>query len=220
MEGLFDNERPGYVRVRVSVPMMFQMFHQCTLPFITKVCKGYCCEASTGISVFAAPGAETARVEALGAVVIDNLIQPDARGLCPFKSDDGLCTINDKKPFQCSISPFCLSKTDTIIVRNRFRRLLCYKCGNSLPAYQAHRWSLTNVVGTEGIDELVRNIERARARGERVVPAYIEKTKYDILCSGRDTRPAKPVPSNTRKANSPIRENLAKLDIIDGISPK
>lgn len=217
MDGFFDNPDNGLVRVNVSIAMMYQEFHPCSIAFVTNVCKGYCCEGAKGISITVMPGQEQARIEDLGGVVDGGLLLPDARGLCPFKSDNGLCTIHEQKPFGCRSSPFTLTSRSTLIVRNRYRVLLCYGCVNSVPAYKAHHWSLLQIFGEVETSRLTDSIEYGHKRGLKSVPAWMRRYVYDIFKVGIDTRhKTRYIPSNTRKANSPNRENLAHLDTIDG----
>jgi hypothetical protein len=67
---------------------------------------------------------------------------------CPAQKPDGLCGLHftDMKPFGCIASPFTLhAKSDTLIVRNRYRLLKCYqddRDGEAPPAYIAFRESL------------------------------------------------------------------------------
>lgn len=221
MDGFFNKNKPGKTSINVSVAMMHQQFHPCSISFIKNVCKGYCCEGTTGLSIPVVEGEEQDRIESLGATIQDGLMYPDERGLCPFKNNDGLCAINDKKPFSCTVSPFSLNKTDTLIVRNRYRMLLCYKCENSMPAYLAHRWSLVSIFGEEETRSLIETIEFAYKRGIKTAIAHMDTDKYNKFRVSMDKRlDIKPIPCNTRKANSPIRENLNRIIEIDAMDKR
>lgn len=93
---------------------------------------------------------ECGRIEARGGVVVDSFLQPKSgcRG-CPFKSE-GLCGLHftPDKPFGCIASPFTLNKNDTLIVRNRYKMLPCYRgAGEKMPAYKAFFSSLSLLFG-------------------------------------------------------------------------
>ena len=153
-----------------------QLFHHCELSYILGTCKGRCCEGSGGILVTIHP-TETDRIERLGATVEGGFIKADPRGLCPFKTDAGLCSIHGEKPFGCAVSPFTLNKGGTLIVRNRYRLLKCYKCAEAVPAYVAHRRSLEVLFGDE---EAVRVCGLAKD-GVGIFHSAIDVERYQML---------------------------------------
>lgn len=163
--------------ITVSGKMLRQQFHPCEADYIRTVCQGRCCQGSKGILVVVHK-TEQVRIEELGAVVENGLIVPDDRGLCSFKSDEGFCKIHGReKPFGCQASPFTLNKAGTLIVRNRYRVLRCYKCEGALPAYQAHRWSLESIFGVE---EALR-IALLAEQGADKFTAHIGLLEYQML---------------------------------------
>lgn len=86
-------------------------------------------------------------MEARGQRVVEGrLVTPAKR--CPFQTDANLCGIHftPDKPFGCIASPFTLNANNTLIVRNRYRLLRCYKDGTA-PAYKAFAASLTLLFG-------------------------------------------------------------------------
>ena len=124
---------------------MMQPFEPCLLPYIKSTCKGRCCERSQGGTLITIHPSEEARITALGGEVVDGMLRPIGK-YCPFKRG-GLCTIHDQKPLGCRFSPFTLTNRGTLIVRNRYRMLKCYKTPNSVPAYKAHPESLRAIFG-------------------------------------------------------------------------
>ena len=140
--GLFGERIP----VTISGVMLRQLFHSCSLDYVKSVCHGRCCERKGGIKVFVHPS-ECEQIIGLGVAVVDNFIVTNDNGSCPLKTDDGLCSAHNNKPFGCKSSPFAMNSTGLIIVRNRYRRLRCYKCDGAVPAYEAHRWSLGQIFG-------------------------------------------------------------------------
>ena len=143
------------MKVHISPVQMRQRFHGCTPEYIANVCHSSCCNAPTKpLGVFVAiTTKEQAAVEARGGVVIDHLLQPrEGERICPFKTDACLCSLHftPDKPVGCIVSPFTLTTKDTVIVRNRYRLLKCYKDdrdGPAPPAYVAFRASLDRAFG-------------------------------------------------------------------------
>ena len=165
------------VTVKISGAMLRQMFQPCEPDYIRQKCKGRCCQG-TGRIMVTVHASETERVEALGAKVVNGFIVADERGLCPFKRDDGLCGIHGaQQPFGCRASPFTLNDNDTLVVRNRYRVLRCYKGDGAVPAYLAHAWSLAEIFGTE---EAARIAEEVRG-GAEAVTATMSGINYALL---------------------------------------
>jgi hypothetical protein len=141
--------------VKISAAMMRQPFHGCTPEFIRDVCQGRCCRSpgaktGTGTLITIHPS-EVGRVRRAGGTVQDGLLlpEPGARR-CPFQGEgDHLCGLHGTpaKPFGCIASPFTLNATDTLIVRNRYRMLPCYKTEGAPPAYEAFFASLQLIFG-------------------------------------------------------------------------
>lgn len=153
---------PDLVRVRVSVRSMLQRFHGCTPDYIADVCHGRCCDAPSrpGGTLVTIHPSEAAAVRARGGVVgDDNLLVTDGR--CTFKTDEHLCGLHvtPDKPFGCIASPFTLNPSDCLIVRNRYRRLVCYGDPDWPPAYIAFRASLDRIFGVPRAEILCEMLE-------------------------------------------------------------
>lgn len=134
--------------IRVSAASMRQRFHGCDPDYIANVCKGSCCRSSKGGILVTIHRNETAAVEAVGGIVDNGFLVP-INGRCGFQTDDNLCGLHntDAKPFGCIVSPFTLTRNGaTLIVRNRYRLLKCYRDGD-VPAYIAFRASLERLFG-------------------------------------------------------------------------
>ncbi len=147
----------GYVAVKVSAASARQRFHGCEPGYIDTVCHGRCCESSTsptGTRIAVLPDEEPVLIQ-LGARIDGGMLQPaPGKKKCPFKTATNLCGVHGTpaKPFGCIASPFVLTKRDTLIVRNRYRLLVCYKDdrdGPAPPAYVAFRSSLDLMFGAE-----------------------------------------------------------------------
>ena len=154
----------GFVTVKVSAAMMRQKFNGCDPDFITNVCHAACCRSSTGgTDIFATvtPGEEPGIIS-LGAVVANSKVLPrDGETQCPFIGTDSLCTIHftPYKPMGCIISPFQLTNRNTLVVRNRYRRLKCYNYGKKIPAYRAFRASLVLLFGEDEVTKLTKHLD-------------------------------------------------------------
>ena len=176
--------------ITVSGKQLRQRFQPCVPDYIKSTCKGRCCESSNGgIRVVIHP-TETDRITRLGgAVGPDGYLAPDARGLCPFKSDDGLCGIHAEKPLGCRASPFTLAPGGrTLVVRNRYRLLGCYRGDGAVPAYEAHGQSLAAILGAEQ----AARVAAAAAAGDDAIPATIERGVYTMLVANAERRRANP----------------------------
>ena len=86
------------------------------------------------------------------------LVTPNKR--CTFKTAEHLCGIHEAgQPFGCAASPFTLNKSRTLIVRNRYRMLKCYRAEGAIPAYLAHGRSLAAILGPEVAAQLTTHLD-------------------------------------------------------------
>ena len=170
--------------VKVSAASMRQEFAGCSPDYIRDVCHASCCRSSiaaTGIIVTIHP-TEQAAIKAVGGVVVNGLLQPaDGCRRCPFQSTEThLCGLHDTpaKPFGCIASPFTLTRNGhTLIVRNRYRLLKCYRDGDRIPAYIAFRASLDLIFGRDVAQDISDHMD---AGGGDMV-ANITDDTYDVL---------------------------------------
>jgi hypothetical protein len=106
---------------------------------------------------------EQLQVEKRGGEVVHGFLQPrPGQRVCPFKARDTfLCRLHDTpdKPFGCIASPFTLNANDTLIIRNRYRLLVCFNDGARLPAYVAFRSSLNLIFGDDGAERICAHLE-------------------------------------------------------------
>lgn len=141
--------------VKISAKSARLLFTECgPLCIEHNGCKGNCCDAPsrpTGCMV-TVHDSERARLELYGVEVRDSFIQPaEGQRGCPFKRD-GLCLLHGgpDKPFGCIASPFTLNANDTLVIRNRYKMLPCYRgSGPKEPAYRAFRSSLVAIFGED-----------------------------------------------------------------------
>ncbi len=167
------------VPVKVSAKSMLQMFHPCTPKFINDVCGARCCESSTSKTGIMVTIHETERKRVHKAIDKVNdtkkgsgkyrhidkagFVLPSSRTKkCPLKTSDNMCSVHgtSAKPFGCVASPFTLTSSNTLIVRNRYRSLKCFKAEDSVPAYQAHRASLVAIFGEDQTKQLEKHLKR------------------------------------------------------------
>lgn len=103
---------------------------------------------------------EIERIIEYGGVVVDGFLQPDSDGKhCPFKTEEGLCSVHDKKPFGCRASPFTLNKNLVLVVRNKYRLMRCFKRG-TVPVYIAHKQSLISIIGENNWQKLDKYVQQ------------------------------------------------------------
>ena len=151
--------------VKVSAKSARLLFNGCDPLFIASICHSRCCDSPgrpTGMMVTVHPF-EQHRIEKRGGVVADGFLQPSngCRG-CPFKSlETHLCGLHGSgdKPFGCIASPFTLNQNDTLIVRNRYKLLPCYKAGRLIPAYRAFSESLSLIFGKTEAERIVEHLD-------------------------------------------------------------
>lgn len=136
---------------------------------------------------------EEAAIRARGAAVVDGLIvpPPGERG-CPFKSR-GLCLLHDTpaKPFGCIASPFTLNANDTLIVRNRYKLLPCYKGpGQKQPAYRAYYSSLVLLFGEREAGRIAAHFDKGGGDFTAVMPLRSYKILRDNDAAKRAAKEA------------------------------
>jgi hypothetical protein len=169
------------VPVKISAACARQLFRPCDVEFIRDTCHATCCDRAAGGIMVTVHATERGRLVARGARVTDaGFLEPSrVTGKCPFKSPAGTCCLHGgpDKPFGCTASPFTLNAAGTLIVRNRYRLLKCYRAAGAVPAYQAHRASLDRIFGAA---EAARICAHLDAGGGDVV-AYMPAESYAML---------------------------------------
>lgn len=166
--------------IKISVKSLKQLFHPCTPDFIANVCHARCCDHATkGAMVTIHPTEEWA-IEMVGGKVKGGFLDTGGKK-CGFKDGDTcLCSLHtsDHKPFGCIASPFTLNKGDTLIVRNRYRMLKCYRTTEGkVPVYEAHRASLDLLFGHDQAGDIINEIKR----GAETVTALMGEKAYAML---------------------------------------
>lgn len=151
--------------IRVNTrPLRTQLFRPCDPDFIRDVCHAACCRSTTdptGIAVTVTP-VEIAGVIARGATVdyTTGRVNPVDRR-CPFQHPEThLCNIHttDDYPSGCLMSPFTINTNLTLIVRNRYRLLKCFKAADAVPVAIAHRASLERIFGAAATAVIIHHV--------------------------------------------------------------
>lgn len=154
------------VKIKVSAAMCHLPFNGCNPEFIRAICKSSCCDSSTRGTLIVIHPTEENKVRARGGIVTDGLLQanPITRQ-CPFKTEDYLCNLHDTpdKPFGCIASPFTLNANRTLIIRNRYKLLRCFKTGYMLPAYKAFRPSLDLLFGYCEAERICKHLDNGNS---------------------------------------------------------
>ncbi len=147
-----------FIKIKISIKSLQQLFTPCSIEYIKTTCLGRCCQGTGKIKV-TIHKSEEQKIKILGGKIKNGFLISDERGLCPFKNNNGLCNIHHEKPFGCSASPFTLNKNNTLIVRNRYRFLKCYKeKKNKIPVWQAHKGSLINIFGEQETKNIINAV--------------------------------------------------------------
>ena len=172
---IFQAEPEAPVRVKVSAKMARLRFNGCDPEYIRTTCHASCCESSvhpSGVRI-AVLRDERDALQARGAAIdADGYLQPVGKR-CPFKTEADLCGLHvtPDKPFGCIASPFTLNDNDTLIVRNRYTKLKCFKDGRQLPAYVAFRASLDLLFGAQEAARICAHMEGGGGDLEAAMPA-------------------------------------------------
>lgn len=153
------------IKVKISYKSLIQLFHPCDEEFIKNVCHGYCCHSHSGdgtahivINESDVPKLKKYKPE---LVVKDGILQTGK--ICIFKDENGLCILHNTPdyPFGCRLSPFTLNKNNTLIIRNRWRLLKCFKATEGkIPAYKVFRESMDVIFGERESQRIIDFIEK------------------------------------------------------------
>jgi hypothetical protein len=168
-------------RVKVSAASARLRFQGCDPDYIRTTCHGACCHVKSvpmGTIVRVEPDQQPGLI-ARGAVILEGILQTVNRR-CVFIDDPaGLCTLHGTpdKPRNCIQSPFILNDHDTLIVRNRYKLLVCYQAVPALPAYVAFRASLDLIFGLLEASRVVAHLEG----GGGDLMADMPAARYDFL---------------------------------------
>jgi len=169
----FFNEQPV---IKVSARMARLKFIECGPKCIATGCTAKCCDAPTrptGMFVHILPEEEDSLLTIFGPRVRDGLLLPkdDTSSGCPFKTNKHLCRLHltSRKPFGCTVSPFALNKSGTLIIRNRYKLLPCYDKDFGLPAYHTFKTSLQMLFGN-GYETLKIHLDTGG--GDRLMPIH------------------------------------------------
>jgi hypothetical protein len=187
----------GLVSVKISAASARLEFNGCDPDYIRDVCHASCCQSSsspTGTMITINPN-EAATIEARGGIIISGLLQPrEGEKRCPFKTEDHLCGLHNTpdKPFGCIASPFTLNSNGTLIVRNRYKSLKCFKDGKRLPAYVAFRASLDLLFGTTEAARICAHLNNDGGDLEAFMPIkhYQMLLENDAIKHKRQAEPA------------------------------
>jgi len=169
---------PDLVPIKVSAAHARYLFHGCDPDYIANVCHGACCTMKTQplVVVTTPEEARALRAQFGRRVAVKGVITPTCDNRCPFHTDEGLCSIHfDGKPTGCHESPWTLTVKNTLIVRNRYRRLVCFTHDGLIPAYQAFADGLTRLFGEAEAARITVHLE---AGGGDLV-AYMSRAVWE-----------------------------------------
>ena len=140
-----------------------QLFHPCDEDFVKNVCNGYCCHSGSRNAHIVINESDIPKLRKYrpDIVVQEGILQTGK--LCLFKDKNGLCILHNTPdyPFGCRISPFTLNKNNTLIIRNRWRLLKCFKIKEGkIPAYKVFRESLVAIFRELEAQQIIDFIEK------------------------------------------------------------
>jgi hypothetical protein len=153
-----------FIDIKVSVKNCMTPFNGCQTDYILNICKGCCCDShgtTNGCLIGVVPEEEEG-IKKLGFDIIDGYIQPlKGKKGCPFKLESGFCELHNKpeKPIGCIFSPFTLNDNNTLIVKNRNRRLRCYNAEPKIPAYKSYKFSLITMFGEDEANRITKLLD-------------------------------------------------------------
>lgn len=148
------------MKIKVSWKSASLLWNGCQLDYIKNTCGGRCCKDGKGNSHIAIMPSEEENIIKLGGAVKNGLLVNKAEGGCPFW-EKGLCTIHftGHKPLTCWTSPFTLNDNNTLIVKNRNKKLICYNQQPQIKTYKAYYQSLLYMFGADIADEITRRLD-------------------------------------------------------------
>jgi hypothetical protein len=95
------------------------------------------------------------------------------------------------KPFGCIASPFTLNANDTMIVRNRYRALKCFKAEGAIEAYKAHAGSLRRIFGEEEAARITAHLDAGGGDLEATMPHQSYRMLHDNDAAKHGGRPSR-----------------------------
>jgi hypothetical protein len=102
------------------------------------------------------------------------------KNICPFQTEEGFCELhrNPDKPFNCITDPFTLNPNGTLIIRNYYRLMRCFRSADKLgytrkPAYKAYRFSLKTMFGEATTRKIVKHLDTGD--GNLIIPVTVEQ---------------------------------------------
>jgi hypothetical protein len=98
---------------------------------------------------------------ARGAVFIGAIMQTVNRRCVFHDGKTGFCQLHGTgaKPRNCIQSPFMVTRRNTLIVRNRYKKLICFKAAPALPAYRAFESGLRLLFGDTEADRIIAHLD-------------------------------------------------------------
>ncbi len=175
-----EDQPKGVVPVRVSAKSVRLLFEGCSSSFIRGVCKGACCCLKSLLSgpVIKVEEDQRKPLAKLGAKFDDGVMRT-VNARCLFHDGcAGFCSVHllGIKPRSCIQSPFTLNDNDTLIVRNRYKLLCCYRVEGAVPVYVAFRASLDLLFGGHEAERICIHMQG----GGRDLIAYMLEGCYQF----------------------------------------
>lgn len=177
------------MKITISAKNARLEFQGCSEDYIKNVCHGRCCWTTIGgkttTSIYAEPDQRVEIIKRGGVFGSDGVIKTGSDGKCIFQEKCGTCKIHPQrsesgvevKPRSCYISPWILTPSNKLIIRNRYRLLRCFKADPKLPAYIAFASGLRMAFG----DVVYAAIKKHFDSGGGDFEADMPQERFDLI---------------------------------------
>jgi hypothetical protein len=172
------------VAVKVSAANMRLPFEGCSPDYIRSTCHGACCHLKS------VPEGTRVRVEddqkdalrARGAEFLGDILKTIDRRCVFHDAGSGFCSLHatPDKPRSCIQSPFILTSRDVLIVRNRYKLLVCFRAAPAIPAYRAFASALRLIFGPDEAARLTDHFDAGGGDLYAVMPAARYAFLHDV----------------------------------------
>lgn len=161
------------VPVRIGERNARLEFQGCSPDYIRDVCHGRCCwtvgaDRRISTTFYVEPDQRQEIVARGGEISPAGVVSTSAcGGRCTFQGASGLCGLHSErsasggpvKPRSCTVSPWSLTSGGSLIIRNRYKLLRCYRAEPRVPAYLAFRSGLETLFGPDETARIVAHFD-------------------------------------------------------------
>jgi len=176
----------GMVECSISVKTFKNTWHGCDPGWICSDdgCAGKCCQPGGKGATVVVTDDEAKRLRKRGIAIKNGAIDLGDGRYCPCQDEDGLCKLHKTgdKPLTCVTEPLKVLSNGTIVVRDRFFLLKCFKVGG-MPGYKAWEGAFKRLFG----DSQTKRIQKEIEAGADKVTAKMDAKLFETMV-GLDSR--------------------------------